>query len=92
MCLKVQQQAEIPAETTRIAHAAFPKGSALMRLRDELGEIFSASQFADLFPAKGQPASAVRAAMVWADSRLSIESKRAGVALFRASLRSAIMP
>ena len=56
MCLKVQQQAEIPAETTRIAHAAFPKGSALMRLRDELGEIFSASQFADLFPAKGQPA------------------------------------
>lgn len=56
MCLKVQPPTEIPAETVRVAQAAFPKGSALMRLRDELGELFTAGQFADLFPAKGQPA------------------------------------
>ena len=58
MCLKIQQKSEIPAETVRVAKAAFPNESALIRLRDELGGIFSAPQFADLFPAKGQPATA----------------------------------
>lgn len=56
MCLKLQTQPEIPADTIRVARAAFPQGNRLMKLRDELGEIFTASQFADLFPAKGQPA------------------------------------
>jgi hypothetical protein len=57
MCLKIQQKSEIPAETVRVAMAAFPNERALIRLRDELGEISNASQFADLFPAKGQPAT-----------------------------------
>ena len=56
MSLKSQFNPEIPAETVRVARAAFPQGTALMHLRDELGALFSEEQFADLFPAKGQPA------------------------------------
>jgi transposase len=56
MCLKLQNQPEIQVDTIRVAHAAFPQGNVFMKLRDELGEVFTASQFADLFPAKGQPA------------------------------------
>ena len=46
----------IPAETERVAHAAFPKGSAIMRIRDELGMLFSDTDFAALFSDLGQPA------------------------------------
>lgn len=56
MSLKSQPNFEIPAETARVARAAFPQGTALMQLRDELGVLFSEEPFADLFPAKGQPA------------------------------------
>lgn len=56
MSLKSQFNPEIPAETARVARAAFPNGTALMHLRDELGPLFSERQFADLFPANGQPA------------------------------------
>ena len=48
----------IPEETSRIAHAAFPKGNLYMRMRDELGVLFSDPEFADLFPQRGQPAEA----------------------------------
>lgn len=47
---------EIPEETDEIAHAAFPKGNTYMKMRDELGSIYSDDDFADLFPAVGQPA------------------------------------
>jgi transposase len=56
MSVQPQESWPIPEETQRIARAAFPKGNLYMRLRDELGEIYADSQFADLFPAKGQPA------------------------------------
>jgi transposase len=56
MSLKSHFNPEIPVETARVARAAFPQGTALMHLRDELGALFSEEQFADLFPAKGQPA------------------------------------
>ena len=46
----------IPEETIRVAHAAFPKGNAIMRIRDHLGPIYSDEQFAALFPHDGQPA------------------------------------
>ncbi|QRM35138.1 IS1182 family transposase [Microvirga sp. VF16] len=46
----------IPAKTVRIARAAFPKGSPYLTLRDELGTVFCDSDFADLYPAGGQPA------------------------------------
>src|SRR5215469_7852462 len=48
----------VPAETARVAQAAFPKGNLSLRLADELGTLFSDEQFADLFPAHGQPAFA----------------------------------
>jgi transposase len=48
----------IPAETARVARAAFPKGHPCLRLRDELGPIYDAGRCAPLFPAHGRPAEA----------------------------------
>lgn len=48
----------IPTETERVARAAFPKASAIMRIRDELGMLFADHDFAALFSAVGQPALA----------------------------------
>lgn len=47
---------EIPAETVRVARAAFPKGSLAIRVRDELGPLFTDEEFVDLFPVRGRPA------------------------------------
>jgi transposase len=44
----------IPAETERVARAAFPKGSSIMRIRDELGMLFADTDFTALFPQVGQ--------------------------------------
>lgn len=46
----------IPEETARVASLAFPKGNLYLRLRDELGVLYSDEDFAALFPALGQPA------------------------------------
>ena len=54
----------IPAETVRVARAAFPKGSLAIRIRDELGPLFDDRQFADLFPVRGKPA--------WSPGRLAL--------------------
>jgi transposase len=48
----------VPAETARIAHAAFPKGTLALVLRDMLGTLYHDGMFADLFPPEGQPALA----------------------------------
>jgi transposase len=56
MSLKPQPPAPVPAETARIAHAAFPKGSPLLALRDELGALFRDEDFAACYSAVGQPA------------------------------------
>src|SRR3954463_1282370 len=42
--------------TARVARATFPKGNPYLRLRDELGPVFSDGDFADLYPRRGQPA------------------------------------
>src|SRR3954464_15742304 len=55
MSLKPSLIALVPEETARIARAAFRKGNALLKLRDELGTIFADADFADLFPKRGQP-------------------------------------
>ncbi|MDT9701886.1 IS1182 family transposase [Streptomyces sp. P17] len=55
---------EIPAETVRVARAAFPKGSLAIRVRDELGPLFIDEEFADLFPVRGKPA--------WSPGRLAL--------------------
>ena len=46
----------VPQETVRIARAAFPKGNLYLKMRDELGTLFTDEQFADLFSHEGQPA------------------------------------
>src|SRR5450755_3022142 len=56
MSLKPQDMNPIPEETIRVAHTAFPKGNAIMRIRDSLGPIYTDAQFTVLFPHDGQPA------------------------------------
>jgi transposase len=56
MSLQPQTTDPIPDETQRVARAAFPKGNVYMRMRDELGEVYTDGLFAELFPRRGQPA------------------------------------
>src|SRR6266446_9395021 len=58
MSLRVVPSASIPAETARIAHAAFPKGTMCMQMRDTLGPLYDDHQFVALFSSTGQPAEA----------------------------------
>jgi transposase len=46
----------IPAETERVARAAFPKGSLIMRICDEIGMLMTDRELAQLFPNVGQEA------------------------------------
>ncbi len=62
--MRAGQPGEVPAETVRVARAAFPTGSLAIRIRDELGVLFTDEQFADLFPVRGKPA--------WSPSRLTL--------------------
>lgn len=58
MSMYPQEIGAIPAETMRVARAAYAKGSLAMRLRDELGGLYQDEQFSSLFPSRGQPAEA----------------------------------
>jgi hypothetical protein len=53
MSLHVSPSTPIPAETVRVAHTAFPKGTPCMQIRDTLGPISEDSQFAALFSPTG---------------------------------------
>jgi transposase len=66
MSMRPGGDGEIPAETARVARAAFPKGSLAIRVRDELGPLFRDEEFADLFPVRGKPA--------WSPGRLALVS------------------
>lgn len=46
----------IPAETARVARAAFRKGNLCVTLRDQLGDLFTDQTFATLFATTGRPA------------------------------------
>ena len=46
----------VPAETMRVAKAAFPNGNRYLQLRDSLGSLFYNSDFQHLFSAEGRPA------------------------------------
>ncbi len=46
----------IPEETVRVAHAVLPEGNGWMQMRDGLGPLYKDTDFADLFPSRGQPA------------------------------------
>lgn len=56
MSLHPQPMPDVPEETARIAHAAFPKGNIYIRMRDKVGVFFTDEQFAALFSERGQPA------------------------------------
>lgn len=64
MSLQPKGSGEIPAETVRVARAAFPKESLAIRVRDELGPLFTDEEFADHFPIQGGPA--------WSPGRLAL--------------------
>ena len=56
MSLRIEPIADIPTETQRVAAAAFPKGNLYLKIRDEPGTFYTAADFIDLFPVRGQPA------------------------------------
>lgn len=58
MSLRPQPIGPIPEETARVTKAAFPGGNLSMRIRDELGPIFTDTAFAPLFAARGRPTEA----------------------------------
>lgn len=56
--LRPEAVGDIPAETVRIAKAAFPKGSTVIKLRDAFGNLYQDEDFAPFFSKLGQPALA----------------------------------
>jgi transposase len=48
----------LPEETARVVRAAFPQGHPYLQVVDALGPLYQNPDFADLFPAEGQPAVA----------------------------------
>jgi transposase len=55
MSLHPEPIGPIPAETARVARAAFPKSTVVMRLRDEFDVLYEDADFAAFYPARGQP-------------------------------------
>ncbi len=58
MTLHAQTEFSIPEETIRVAHAAYPRGNTLMKIRDALGTIYQDQTFASLFPQNGRAVEA----------------------------------
>src|ERR1700710_849662 len=56
--LHPQEPPSVPEETSRVARAAFPKGSLCLQIADELGSIYTDGQFTALFPRRGKHAEA----------------------------------
>jgi transposase len=50
MSLHSNSIGEIPAETVRVARAAFPKGTVVTRLRDEFTNLYCDKDFEALYP------------------------------------------
>jgi transposase len=55
MSLNPEPIGAIPAETVRVARAAFPKGTLITRLRDEFSALSREETFRELDPTRGQP-------------------------------------
>src|SRR5919107_6079784 len=55
MSLRPEPVGEIPAETARVARAAFSKGTVVTRLRDAFDALYEDEDFRSLYPARGQP-------------------------------------
>ena len=55
MALRPVPVGDIPETTRQVARAAFPKGNLYLRLRDELGTLYTDEDFAALYPSQGRP-------------------------------------
>ena len=55
MSLRRSTPIQVPDETARVAKSSFPGGNAYLGVADALGSIFTATDFADLYPKVGQP-------------------------------------
>ena len=55
MSLHPEPIGEVPAETARVARAAFPRGTVVTRLRDEFSALYEDEDFRKLYPARGRP-------------------------------------
>ena len=55
MSLRPNPIGQIPAQTVRVARAAFPKGTVVIRLRDEFADLYRDEDFETLYPRRGQP-------------------------------------
>lgn len=55
MSLRPSPMGQIPAETARVARAAFPRGTVITRLRDEFAELYRDEDFGAVYPRRGQP-------------------------------------
>ena len=49
MSLKPETISPVPELTARVAGVAFPKGNTFIKMRDELGSLFTDEMFAPLF-------------------------------------------
>lgn len=58
MCLQIKAVSAVPELTERIAQAAFPKGNFCLKMRQEMGTLFTDEDFAELYSKRGQPALA----------------------------------
>ncbi|WP_082537019.1 MULTISPECIES: transposase [unclassified Aureimonas] len=58
MSLRPEPIGATPAETVRVAKAAFPKGTVVMGLRETFADLYRDEDFRQLYPARGQPALA----------------------------------
>ncbi len=56
MSIQPHPPSDIPDETRRVARVSFPNGNRYMRIRDELGTVYTDERFLDLFAVRGQPA------------------------------------
>ncbi len=56
MSIQPQSTSAVPADTLRVAKAAFAKGNPYLTLHDELGLIFEDSDFSEVFSKVGQSA------------------------------------
>lgn len=64
MSLKPRPFGDVPADTARVARATFRKGTLCLRIRDELGPVFTDEQFVGLFAGRGRPGWSP-AGLVW---------------------------
>lgn len=56
MSMLAQKPWSVPGQTARVARAIYPEGNQVMRMLDVLHLAVADSDYADLFPARGQPA------------------------------------